>query len=251
MVARINDRYPMFRKTAWLVTGLMTFAGLAAAQEGAAPAAAAADSPVVVELFTSQGCSSCPAADALLAEMEGREDIIPLALHVDYWDYIGWADGFARPEFTRRQKGYAASAGERRIYTPQIIVNGREDVVGSHPMKVAALIEKHAAAEPRVALQVRREGGRLHIHARALEAMRPCAVYVVQYEPAREVMIERGENAGRSIRYTHIVRDWQLLRDWDDGAPFEAVAEVDETLPVVVLVQEDRYGPILAAARLD
>lgn len=235
----------MFSKTAWLVIPWLAVAGAVAAQDGADRA------PVVVELFTSQGCSSCPAADALLAEMAGREDIIPLALHVDYWDYIGWADGFAQPRFTMRQKGYARAAGERRIYTPQMVVNGREDVVGSRPLKVAALIEKHADTPPKVALTLKREGDRLHIHARALDATRPCVVYAVQYEPARDVMIERGENAGRSIRYTHIVRDWTEVGTLPEDAPFEAMMTVDAALPVVVLVQEDRFGPIVAAARLE
>lgn len=235
----------MFRLTAWLALPWLALAGAVAAQDSGVR------NPVVVELFTSQGCSSCPAADALLAEMAGREDIIPLALHVDYWDYIGWVDGFAQAKFTKRQKGYAHAAGERRIYTPQMVVNGREDVVGSRPMKVAALIEKHADTPAKVALELRREGEQLHIHARALEEMRPCVVYAVQYEPAREVMIERGENAGRSVRYTHIVRDWQLVRAWDDGAPFDAMMTLDPALPVVVLVQEERFGPIVAAARLD
>ena len=98
------------------------------------------DMPVVVELFTSQGCSSCPPADALLHELSKRDDVIPLALHVDYWDYIGWKDSFAQPAFTARQRGYAQASGRRAIYTPQMIIGGQFDVVGNRPMDVAAII---------------------------------------------------------------------------------------------------------------
>ncbi|KKK59691.1 hypothetical protein LCGC14_3031870, partial [marine sediment metagenome] len=93
-----------------------TLAALLAAQG----AAAQTDQPVVIELFTSQGCSSCPPADELLTRLAARTDVIPLALHVDYWDYIGWRDHFGKPAFTKRQKSYAAVAGSRTIYTPQM-----------------------------------------------------------------------------------------------------------------------------------
>ena len=100
---------------------------------------AAQDSPVVVELFTSQGCAACPPADALLGELARHEDVIALALHVDYWDYIGWEDVFARPEFTQRQHAYGHAAGSTVVYTPQMIVGGQERVVGVRPMAVADL----------------------------------------------------------------------------------------------------------------
>ena len=98
----------------------------------------AEDAPVVVELFTSQGCSSCPPADELLREMSKRPDVIALAFHVDYWDYIGWKDEFAHPGFTKRQKAYAKAAGERMVYTPQMIVHGVVRVVGHEPEALAA-----------------------------------------------------------------------------------------------------------------
>ena len=104
-------------------------------------AAAAADRPVVVELYTSQGCSSCPPADAILAELADREDVIALAFHVDYWDYIGWKDIFADPANTLRQRNYARVAGARSVYTPQMIVDGQDHVVGTKPMKLAEHID--------------------------------------------------------------------------------------------------------------
>ena len=104
---------------------------------------ATAQSPVVVELFTSQGCSSCPPADKLMHELAKRDDVIALALHVDYWDYIGWKDVFAQPEFTARQRAYARLGNRKMIYTPQMVINGRDHVVGSNPKDTNALISSH------------------------------------------------------------------------------------------------------------
>ena len=123
--------------TGWLSGVLMAVAGIAAAESR----------PVVVELFTSQGCSSCPPADAFLHELSQRDDVIALALHVDYWDYIGWKDIFAQPAFTKRQKAYAKAGGRRSVYTPQMIIGGQDHVVGTHEENASALIQQHAAAE--------------------------------------------------------------------------------------------------------
>ncbi|WP_020041922.1 DUF1223 domain-containing protein [Salipiger mucosus] len=233
----------MSRLTHWIAPVFLALAAALPAQ--------AQDRPVVVELFTSQGCSSCPPADAILAELGQRDDVIPLALHVDYWDYIGWTDGFAQPGFTKRQKGYARSAGRRSVYTPQMVVDGRYDVVGSRPMKVVEAI-RHAAAKPaRAALDVTREGGELVVRAEPVSAPLPeCVVHLVRYMPEERVSIEAGENAGHTMTYTHIVRDWTVLGRWDGKAPLELRVPVDGTEPVVVLVQEQPYGAILAASRL-
>src|SRR5918996_4983900 len=110
----------------------------------APPLARAQTNPVVVELFTSQGCSSCPPADALLAELAGKDGVIALALHVDYWDYLGWADSFASPAFTARQRAYAKKAHSRTIYTPQMIVQGEDRLVGSDDEMVLARIKERS-----------------------------------------------------------------------------------------------------------
>jgi Uncharacterized secreted protein len=161
-----------------------------------------AETPVVVELFTSQGCSSCPPADAILRELSDRSDVIPLSLHVDYWDYIGWADVFADPRFTDRQKAYARAAGARMIYTPQMIVAGTDPVVGTRPMELAALIERHGAQAKRVEIALETVDDRLRIRAETVQGGRdPCVVHVVRYRPEARVAIERGENAGRELPY--------------------------------------------------
>lgn len=227
------------------------FAGLMVASWFAlAGAVAAQGNPVVVELFTSQGCSSCPPADDILAELGDRDDVIPLALHVDYWDYIGWKDEFAQHAFTQRQKAYARTGGWKMIYTPQMVVNGVDDVVGSRPMKLNKLIRKHADAPSHVDLDLTRDGAHVVIRAEADGALRPCDIHVVRYLPEQQVQIVRGENAGRTLTYTNIARGWDVVARWDGRGVYEGKVEVGEGAPVVVLVQDPADGHIVAAARL-
>ena len=120
------------------------------------PAFAAGDSPVVVELFTSQGCSSCPPADAFMGELIKRREVIALSLNVDYWDYLGWRDTLASPEYSRRQRQYALHRGDGKVYTPQMVINGRAHVVGSR--KGAVLRALSETGRTRVAMSMREEG---------------------------------------------------------------------------------------------
>ena len=216
----------------------------------AAAPAKAEQVPVVVELFTSQGCSSCPPADELLAELGQRDDVIALALHVDYWDYIGWKDVFAQPKFTNRQKGYAMAGGWRMIYTPQMVINGTDDVVGSRPMKLAEAIQRHMARPQKVKLDIARSGGVLSIRAESLIGGEPCEIHVVRYDEKEPVKILRGENAGHTLTYTNIAEDWQVVDRWNGRGVYEKRVNLSGDDPVVVLLQEPRYGAIVAAARL-
>lgn len=226
--------------------------GLAALIAPANPARA--QSPVVVELFTSQGCSACPPADALLADLAQREDVIALALHVDYWDYIGWADTFASAQFTRRQHAYARAGGHRMVYTPQMIVGGVARVQGYEPMHVADLIMAQRAVEYPVEISLTRgEDGRIMLRAvaaRALDAA-DMVVQVVRYNPMETVEIRRGENAGRSVDYANIVTEWMRVGEWSGAQPFELELADESPYPVVALVQMSGPGQILGAARLD
>lgn len=211
----------------------------------------AQDSPVVVELYTSQGCSSCPAADAVLAELASRDDVIALALHVDYWDYIGWKDSFARPEFTKRQQDYAAFTGERGVYTPQIIVGGLDSIVGSDAMALMDGISAHQAAEPSVRLGLTRYGDVLSISAQVLSHVDgPMTVQLVRYLPEEIVDIQSGENAGQSIRYVNVVTSWETLQSWDGAEPLSIEMPIEGPEPAVVIVQKVGPGLIVAAARL-
>lgn len=207
---------------------------------------------VVVELYTSQGCSSCPPADDFLAMLAMDPSIMPLALHVDYWDYIGWADKFANPKFTVRQKDYAQQAGSRSIYTPQMIVGGLDRVEGYKREETGALIRKHLAAAKDIGLTIDRSGNTVSIHADATAALGGNAtVQLVQYIPSETVNIERGENAGRSITYYNIVTSWQTVGTWSGADTLELQTKVKGDDPFVVIVQQEGPAYIIAAARLD
>lgn len=231
-----------------------TLSALAIAFGLAFPAAGIAqDRPVVVELYTSQGCSSCPPADAMLIDLAKRDDVIALALHVDYWDYIGWKDSFGDPSFTGRQKAYAKASGHRTVYTPQMIVGGRDHLVGAKPMELARLIDAHSSAAPRVNLSLKRDGGAMTVSAdRVSGAKLPARMIVqlVRFDPLRKVEIKRGENAGRTITYANVVTELRVLGEWDGADRLQLRSENAGNGPVAVLVQAAGSGPIIAAAQL-
>ena len=215
-----------------------------------ATAGQAQTNPVVVELFTSQGCSSCPPADALLAELAEEDGVIALALHVDYWDYLGWEDSFASPAFTARQRAYAKKARSRTIYTPQMIVQGEDRLVGSKGEMVRARIAERRHLEPRVRLKVERDGGTIDISLEPVAPeLGPADVHVVTFNPSEEVAIEAGENAGQQITYTNIVTGWETVAIWDGVTPVEMRYDGVEDSPGAVIVQKDQMGPVLTAAR--
>lgn len=218
-----------------------------------AAAAAAADRAVVVELFTSQGCSSCPPADAYLQELAARSDVVALALHVDYWDYIGWKDIFAKPAYTARQRAYARAAGRRMVYTPQMVINGQDHVVGNRPQDVEELIARHRSeGQQPVRLGVERTGERLTIRCEAPDKPgEPMLVQLIRYRPSDTVEIERGENAGRILDYTNIVTELTVLREWDGRQALTLETELAGDQPAVVLLQEAGHGPIVAVAEID
>ena len=207
---------------------------------------------VVVELYTSQGCSSCPPADDFLAMLAMDPSIMPLALHVDYWDYIGWADSFGNKKFADRQRAYAAFAGTRTIYTPQFIVGGLDKVEGYKRDETGAFIRKHLAAAQDIGLTVDRTGNTVSIHADASSTLGGnTKVQLVRYIPSETVNIERGENAGRSITYYNIVTSWQTLGDWSGAEALDLQTNVKGEDPLVVIVQQEGPAYIIAAARLD
>ncbi|MGZ9809589.1 DUF1223 domain-containing protein [Pseudoroseicyclus sp. H15] len=215
-----------------------------------ASAAQAEDAPVVVELYTSQGCSSCPPADALLQQLAGRQDVIALALHVDYWDYIGWADSFAQPAFTQRQRRYARAAGATAVYTPQFVIGGETHVIGARAMELMDAMRAAAAETEDMGLTLTREGDHVVISAEALESPHPMVVQLVSYRPQESVDIQRGENAGLMLTYANIVTSWTVLGEWDGVTPLRIEAEVPGDDELVAIVQEPGPGRICAAARL-
>lgn len=211
--------------------------------------AVAQNGPVVIELYTSQGCSSCPPADAMLHDLAKRDDVIALALHVDYWDYIGWADIFASPEYTARQHAYARAANSATVYTPQMVIGGVDHVIGSRPMQVFDTIQAHTAKGNPVAVTLARNGDRVQINA---EPGGPgdYVVQLVRYKPEETVSIRRGENAGRQLSYANIVTSWAIIDRWDGVAPLTLVAQAGGDEPVAVIIQQSSSGPIVGAAQL-
>ncbi len=222
-------------------------AGLAVAI--AAPVAAEGRSGVLVELYTSQGCSSCPAADEILGRMAGDARVIPLSLHVDYWDYLGWKDKFSDARYTARQRAYATAAHDNMIYTPQMIVDGTARVVGSRKAEVERAVADELASPSPVALDLSRTKAVLTIRARATGTLTgPMRVQLVRFRPAEQVAILRGENAGRTITYRNVVTGWQQIGEWSGAEPLRMDAPVPGSDGVVVVIQADDAGPVLAAA---
>ncbi|WP_238986900.1 thioredoxin family protein [Paracoccus sp. MKU1] len=223
--------------------------------------------PVVVELFTSQGCSSCPPADELLADLADREDVLALSWHVDYWDYLGWADEFARPEFTRRQQAYAHQTGERAIYTPQIIVGGTDTLIALRPAELMGLLQTQMArpAMVMVSSSQDKDGYRIELTPRGAIADR-VAIILVRYAPQRRVAIKAGENRGIALDYRNVVLAAERIAEWDGRTPLRMTVRRDTQnsadFPAdtrhAILAQElgrgdprSASGPILAAIRLD
>lgn len=221
--------------------------------------------PVVVELFTSQGCSSCPAADALLQQLAKEPGILPLSLHVDYWDYLGWKDIFGSSRFTARQEAYARAAGERSVYTPQLIVGGRDTAVAPSPAQILALIDAQRAAPALLTVNREKTADGYMIEILPLSDIEGLVdVSLVHYVPKREVKIKSGENRGREITYINVVLSLEELAEWDGEAPLRMTVhpdgKEDTSLPAdarsVILIQresegEELPGPILAAIKLD
>ena len=214
----------------------------------AAPAAA---DPVVVELFTSQGCSSCPAADAMLGDLAGRDDVIALSLHVDYWDWIGWPDTFAHAAFSDRQRAYAAAAQSTIVYTPQFVVGGVDQVEGADAMRLADLIGAHRDAGGDVLRMAMTAQGR---EVRAMPVPGGGRIVLVTYRPEATVEVLAGENAGRAITYHNVVERWDVLADWDGAEATFPLSDTPAGLRRAVLVQavgDGAPGPILGAVRVD
>lgn len=224
--------------------GRVAIAAVVALLAGAA--APAAQPPVVVELFQSQGCSSCPPANANLNAIAGRPGVLALSFGVTYWDYLGWTDRFATPEGTQRQRDYAHARGRERVWTPQVYVNGRADLIGNKRAEIdAAIAAARRPAGPAVAV-----GAREVTVAGASAPKARADVWLVRYDPRTvEVPIKAGENGGRTLPHRNVVHQLIRLGRWT-GAParFVLPAAPQPGLRSAALVQAGRGGPIIAAA---
>jgi hypothetical protein len=218
----------------------------------AAPGLAAAqDRPVVVEFFTSQGCVACPPADALFAELAQREGVIALALHVTYWDYQNWPDTFAQPYNDKRQKAYANLMRQRTLFTPQMVIQGADVLVGRDGTTIADRISAHREGVAPVTLGVERHGDAVTIDlAPVAEGVGPVDIQLVTYIPSEEVAIGGGANEGQTVRYTNIVTGWSTVAQWDGASTARIDLQAVPKGPIAVLVQSSGLGPILTAAML-
>ena len=214
-----------------------------------ATAVTAQNGPVVIDLFTSHGSSSSPPADAMLHQLAKRDDVIALALHVDNWDYNGWKDLIGRPENTLRQHGYAQAAHATTVYTPQMVIGGIEHVVGSRPMQVMDAVQAQMRRGNAVAVTLTRSGNSLQINA-STATRGDYVVQLVRYTPEQTVAIRRGENAGRTLNYSNIVKSWDVIGRWDGRSALSLAATADGPDAVVVIVQQNGHGPIVGAAQL-
>lgn len=212
--------------------------------------AADAAHPTVVELFQSQGCSSCPPANANVIALSTRPDILALSFQVTYWDQLGWKDTFGSPQYTARQWDYARALRHDNVWTPQVVVNGRTDVVGIQKGEILTAIARadRGPSGPLVTVA----GGRVTITGAAPAAAGASAVWLVRYDPnIVQVPIARGENGGRTLPHKNVVRSLSRLGDWSGPAKSFPLPKPDASgLQSAILVQAGPGGPILAAARL-
>lgn len=200
-------RIPILMATLWLLGG---------------HAVAAEPAPVLVELFTSQGCSSCPPADELLGELAKRPDVVALAFHVTYWDRLGWPDTFGAPAWTDRQRSYAGQLGAGGLYTPQMVVAGQLDVVGSDRSRVLAAIDLASRHAPAAAIGFEEGGAQLP----PLTLDHPARLLLAAFTTQADVAIGRGENGGRTVAYRQIVRNLADLGPWDGSARTMSLPEL-------------------------
>lgn len=218
-----------------------------------APASELQAPRAVIELFTSQGCSSCPPADAMVVALAQDDEIIALTLHVDYWDYLGWRDTLAKPAFSERQRDYAQLRGDRGVFTPQMVVNGQEACIGSDEHALSTSLTKATREHERlpVPIRVNRDGSELTI---ALEGDYPGGgnLYLMMVEPEISVAIKRGENKGREAHYANVVRQISRVAQWDGEARTIVTAMSVPGDGFVVMLQQEqdgRAGRIIGAAR--
>lgn len=209
-------------------------------------------SPTVVELFTSQGCSSCPPADAILGQLSGREDLVTLTYNVDYWDYLGWKDTLASPIYTERQRQYARHMSSRTVYTPQMVIGGRVHAVGSNWREInGAIGEDQTRSDVRARVSFQDKGDMVLLNIAEAPAGGEATIWLVRFDKRHDIEVQRGENAGSKLSYFNVVREIRDLGLWRGEAmeialDREALAE-DGSDGCAVLVQRDRFGPIIGA----
>ena len=222
---------------------------------GSALAVDAGERLTVVELFTSQGCNSCPPADRYLGQLAERDDILALSFNVDYWDYLGWRDTLASPVHTERQRRYSMAMHSRRVYTPQMVIGGTLEKVGSDRASVSRAIENvRGVARIWLDIEIERVDDMIVARLPGGRMAREATIWLVRYDSRREVEIRRGENGGRTIAYHNVVRDFDNIGLWR-GEAMEVAFKLSDLAEggrdrCAILVQIGGQGPIIGAARM-
>jgi hypothetical protein len=237
------------------IAAVLFAAGVAA---GSSPAAAAG-AKAVVELFTSQGCSSCPPADAILGEYAKNADILALSFPVDYWDYLGWKDTLASHENTGRQKAYSEARGDRQVYTPQVVVNGTAHVVGSNRQQIEAALNTSPPLPVSITMKPGTDSTTVTIGASNPPGKSKGTIWLAMYDDPVMVPIERGENTGKSLTYYNVVRKLRPIAMWKgrevtiDLPKSELDQAAVSRCAVILQTEHDNGlpGPILGAATID
>ena len=245
----------------------IVFAAAAICTASMTPLPASAGEPrAVIELFTSQGCSSCPAADKVLGELSRDPTLVTLSLPVDYWDYLGWKDTLALHGHSNRERAYADTRGDREVYTPQVVVNGIMHVLGSDKAAIEQAIAqtRQSAAPLTLPVTIAVAEGKVSVNVPAANGENASAeVWLCPITGKAQVAIERGENRGHTLAYTNVVRRWVKLGDWSGKAetfslPVAELADADFSLRdidrVAVIVQSGvaaKPGLMLGAATVN
>jgi hypothetical protein len=214
--------------------------------------------PVVVELFTSQGCSSCPPADSYLGQLSRRKDVLPLSYHVDYWDYIGWKDQFADPAYVGRQRAYAMTLGHHMVYTPQVVVAGAIDAQGADRAFIEQKIREAKARQRMYPLEVARDPqtGQVLLQLPEASLPVPATIWLVTYQYKDQAAIDRGVNTGRTLDSFNTVRSLQKVAVWNGHAatvPLQLDAKAKAAKPnaCAIIANLADYGPVVAAVAFD
>jgi hypothetical protein len=207
--------------------------------------------PAVVELFTSQGCSSCPPADRVLGELSKTPNVVALAFHVDYWDSLGWRDPYSIPNAVERQEKYVQGLNLSSAFTPQAVINGRYSVVGSDKTRVLSALANGTDDAVQVGLEV--SDGMLTINLPERQVRAAYGVFVAAYLPQASTSVGRGENSGRTLQEFNIVRQFRSIGNW--SGPAEVLRTPLASFPVdatgvAVLVQRAGQGPIIGGATI-
>jgi hypothetical protein len=209
------------------------------------------DGLTVVELFTSQGCNSCPPADALASELADRPGVLVLSWNVDYWDYLGWKDTLARPENTARQRAYNRALGRgNRVFTPQMVIGGRDQAVGSDRLDVETAIAENTNRTKTVPVHYDPDFVTVDLPEQA--RVSGATISIIHYEFAKTIPIRGGENGGKAITYSHVVMESDPVATWDgDPTTLKIAREKFCDRGNAIIVQQANAGPILLAAVVD